>query len=68
MDGYQINMSFCIEAIREYGFSSIIHTNNGKQFMSNELIKLFRDRFDTLGELKEATKNWISYYNKRRYH
>jgi len=23
---------------------------------------------DTLGELKEATKSWISYYNKRRHH
>ncbi len=36
-------MSFCIEAIRKYGFPSIIHTNKGKQFMRNELIKLFKE-------------------------
>ena len=101
-----LDMSFCIEAayeaIRKYGFPCIIHTDRGKQFMSNEFIKLFeengvkisvgdrgfkdnivierfwrtykwefaylRDRFDTLGDLKEATKSWISYYNKRRHH
>ena len=42
-----LDMSFCIEAayeaIRKYGFPSIIHTDRGKQFMSNEFIKLFEE-------------------------
>jgi len=41
------------EAVREYGYPEIIHANRGKQFLSRDFLKAFKD--DNGKEISKAS-------------
>ena len=99
--GKEMCLEAAKEAIKKYGFPEIIHTDKGRQFMSDEFIRLFKEQgvkisvgdmgfrdniyierfwrtykyeciylreINTLKDLREITKEWVSYYNSDRLH
>jgi len=99
--GKEMCLEAAKEAIKRYGVPEIIHTDKGRQFMSDEFIRLFKEQgvkisvgdmgfrdniyierfwrtykyeciylreINTLKDLREITKEWVSYYNSDRLH
>ena len=99
--GKEMCLEAAKEAIKRCGVPEIIHTDKGRQFMSDEFIRLFKEQgvkisvgdmgfrdniyierfwrtykyeciylreINTLKDLREITKEWVSYYNSDRLH